>query len=146
MDMVSGGLERTLFGESVRSRRGHHRSAGLGGFRTDYNAPYRTSSAPVGAGRREEPRADPRRRARASHDFDDFILGTRVEAEEVIESLYELVSKYEFATVADLYELLGEDASFTDNKWGWMDLRGSGVTRVRNGGYRLALPRPEPLD
>jgi len=85
------------------------------------------------------------RRGRASHDFDEIILATRVEGEEVIERLFDLVSRYEAATVADLYELVGVSGNYTDDKWGWTDVRGSGVTRVRNG-YLLDLPKPEPID
>lgn len=93
---------------------------------------------------RDEPRSVSRR-DRATHNFDEIILPTRVEAEEVIDSLFELVSKFEIATVEDLYELVGITSEYTDKKWGWEDLRGAGVTRVRSG-YLLDLPRPEPID
>ena len=69
----------------------------------------------------------------------------RAEAEEVIDRLFELVSIYESATVADLYELVGLSSTHTDHKWGWTDLMGAGVSRIR-GGYLLDLPDPEPLD
>jgi len=41
--------------------------------------------------------------------------------------------------------LVGLAATHTDNKWGWTDLSGAGVSRIR-GGYLLDLPEPEPLD
>lgn len=85
------------------------------------------------------------RRNRAQHDFDELVLVTRLEAEDVIAKLYEVVSQYGTATVADLYELVGEPSTHTDNKWGWTDLRGAGVSRVRTG-FLLDLPAPEPLD
>jgi hypothetical protein len=85
------------------------------------------------------------RRARARHDFDEIVLETRGEADEVIDQLYEIVSRYDSATVADLYELVGLASTHTDNKWGWTDLRGAGVTRVRSG-YLLDIPEPRPLD
>lgn len=138
-DAMSQGVERMLFGEArSTSRRGHGpRPGGSGGY-VSYNR-YAPSSL------RPEPRVGPSRRARATHDFDEIILATRVEAEEVIDRLFDLVSRYESATVADLYELVGVSGSYTDDKWGWTDIRGAGVTRVRNG-YLLDLPRPEPLD
>lgn len=140
-DAFTTGIERMLFGETRSStRRGHARSSGPSGY-VSYN---RFSSSPGSPSRREEPRG-PSRRARASHDFDEIILATRVEAEEVIDRLFDLVSRYETATVADLYELVGVTANYTDDKWGWADIRGAGVTRVRNG-YLLDLPKPEPLD
>lgn len=141
-DAVSQGFERLLFGE-VRStsRRTGARPSGSSGF-VSYNR-----YSPSSVARREEPRGprDISQRARATHDFDEIILATRSEAEEVIGRLFDVVARYEAATVADLYELLGLTAKFTDDKWGWTDLRGAGVTRVRNG-YLLDLPRPEPLD
>jgi hypothetical protein len=140
-DAVSQGFERLLFGE-VRStsRRTGTRPSGSSGF-VSYNR-YSTQTP----SRREDPRGrEISQRARAAHDFDEIILATRSEAEEVVGRLFDVVARYEAATVADLYELLGLTAKFTDDKWGWTDLRGAGVTRVRNG-YLLDLPRPEPLD
>lgn len=93
---------------------------------------------------RDEPR-HMSRRGRANHNFDEIILPTRVEAEEVIDRLFDLCSKYEVATVEDLYEMVGITSEYTDKKWGWDDLRGVGAVRVRNG-YLLDLPRPEPID
>lgn len=95
-------------------------------------------------GYREESRAITRR-ARVTHDFDEIILATRVEAEEVVDRLFDLVSKYELATVADLYNLVGITGDYTDDKWGWTDIRGAGVSRV-TGGFLLDLPKPEPIE
>lgn len=139
-DAVSQGVERMIFGEARSTSRRTGRRP---------NDPYISYNRYSSSSRRPEPARDPRqnisRRARASHDFDEIILATRVEADEVIDRLFDLVSKYESATVADLYDLVGISGSYTDDKWGWVDLRGAGVTRVRNG-YLLDLPRPEPLE
>lgn len=86
------------------------------------------------------------RRSRAAHNFDEIILETRMEAEEVIERMAEYVERYDQASVSDLYQLVGVTGSFADEKWGWKDLRAASVTRVRNGGYLLDLPRPIELD
>ena len=82
--------------------------------------------------------------ARAQHDFDELILDSRTEAEQVIDRLFDVVSRYDTATVADLYQLVGLASTHSDHKWGWTDLRGAGVTRVRDG-YLLDLPEPHPL-
>lgn len=143
-DAVTTAIERTLFGE-VRSgnRRGGARSGPFSGGYTSYNR----YSSPSSGTRREEPREAPRevsRRARASHDFDEIILATRAEAQEVIDRLFDLISQYEQATVNDLYELVGVSGNFTDESYGWTDIRGAGITRIR-GGYLLDLPRAESL-
>lgn len=140
-DAVSQGVERMIFGEARSSSRRTGGRPGNGSY-ISYNRYSGSNSGP----RREEPqRPALSRRGRATHDFDEIILQTRVEADEVIDRLFDLVSKYESATVADLYDLVGIQGNYTDDKWGWSDIRGAGVTRVRNG-YLLDLPRPEPLD
>lgn len=144
-DAISQGVDRTLFGDSrPRSRR----AGGSSPYgRVNYNAPYSRASreAPWHNSRDEQPRRSMSRSSRATHDFDDIVLETRGEAEEVIDRLFDLISKYDVATVSDLYELTGITGNFTDEKWGWTNLQGADVARVR-GGYLLNLPRPEPLD
>jgi hypothetical protein len=141
-DAFSQGIERLIFGEArSTSRRTGQRPGGSSGY-VNYNR-YSSPTSPP-AGRREEPR-NVSRRARGAHDFDEIILATRIEAEEVIDRLFDLVARYEQATVSDLYELVGVSGNFTDEKWGWTDVRGAGVTRIRNG-YLLDLPRPVQLD
>lgn len=71
-------------------------------------------------------------------------MSTRVEAEETLTQMFDLLEKFDAVTVADLYELSGISSNYMDHKWGWTDLRGSNVTRTRQG-YLLDLPQPEPL-
>lgn len=133
-DAVSQGVERKLFGEIRGRGRGPFRGSGAGW--TPYN---RTSSL-----RREEPQRMSRR-ARAAHNFDELILDSRAEADTVLNGLYSLIQEYEEATVRDLYDLCGETASYTDEKFGWTDLGGANIRRVSGGGYTVILPRPEQL-
>ena len=139
-DVISLGLEKMLYGESRPSSR---RGSSLGG-RTTY-APgyisYNKYSTP------KEDRRNISRRARSSHDFREIILQTRIEGEQVIDQMFDLISRYEQATVSDLYDLLGIETSYTDHKWGWQgsDLRGARVSKTRNG-YLLDLPKPELLE
>jgi len=49
-------------------------------------------------------------------------------------------------SVADLYELVGIQGSYTDNKYGWTkNIRNASVVRVRDG-YLLKLPKALPFD
>lgn len=140
-DAVSQGVERTLFGEArSRSRRT--------GFRGGDSAPwtsYNRFSSPDRSPQRAEQRREISRASRSRHDFGEIVLDNRVHAEQVLDNLIECLSKYGTATVADLYDLVEVTSSFTDSKWGWTDLRGADISRVRDG-YLLDLPRPEPLD
>lgn len=138
-DAVSQGVERMIFGEARSAgRRTGARPANYTsyGSANKYSNNYR---AP-----RDAP-PNPSRRSRATHNFDEIILPTRFEADAVIDGLFELISKYELATVADLYGIVGVTGDYTDEKWGWTDIRGIGVKRVREG-YLLDIPKPEPLD
>jgi hypothetical protein len=85
------------------------------------------------------------KQARATHDFNEVVIPDRGQAEQVLDTLVDVVSTYGVATVYDLYELLGITGDFPDQKWGWDDLRASRVDRVRDG-YLLNLPRPKPVD
>ena len=137
-DAVSQGIERMLFGESVRGGSRSRQGYGYNPTRVAYNKISSNRYAP-------EPGRQISRRGRASHNFEEIILETRAEAEGVIDQLFTLTEKYGRATVADLYELVGVTGEYTDNKYGWTDLRGAGATRVRNG-YLIDIPRPELLD
>lgn len=79
------------------------------------------------------------------YDFDSIVLESRGEAEEVLDRLCELIDTYKVASVADLYDLVGVDFEYTDNKYGWMNLRNAEVMRVRDG-YTLKLPKALPID
>ena len=141
VDATSEYVQRMMFGESRHRRPSSSR--GPNGY-VSYNRYSPSSRSSAGQDRLDQ-RREVSRRARASHNFDEIILETRGEAEEVIDRLFDLISRYEIATVEDLYELTGISGNYTDRKWGWTDIRGAGVSRVRSG-YLLDLPRPEPLD
>lgn len=140
-DAASEGVHKLIFGDKGRRR---------GGSTTPYSGP----TGNIAYNRYSRDPKDDRppfatrgisSRGRAKHDFDEIVLDERAEAEEVIDRLYDVVNKYEFATVADLYDLVGLASTHTDHKWGWSDLRGAGVSRIRDG-YLLDLPDPEPID
>lgn len=140
-DAGSTAIERTLFGDSRGGGRrpGSRRGSSPNGY-VNYNNFSRAQAS----------QADPRTRemshvSRGRHDFDEIILATRHEAEDVIGKMFDLINEYEQVTVADLYDLVGVTAQYQDHNWGWTDIRGSGATRIRNGDYLLDLPRPIPL-
>lgn len=133
-DTVSGGIEMLLFG----GRKGSRTNRDGGRSYVNYNsASYRGSIRDM-PGRR--PDREISRVGRSRHDFGEIILETRGEAEEVLSHLVDLTIDYGMASVADLYDLVGITSNFTDNKYGWTDLRNASVSRVR-GGYLINLPR-----
>lgn len=139
-DAISQGFDRMLWGDSRSARRG-------GGGRARPDSAGHVSYNRMGPSRgreREEPR-QMSRRGQAGHDFDEIILASRIEADTVLDRMFDLLKQYESVTVSDLYSLVGITPSFTDNSWGWTELPGARVVRD-GGGYLLDLPRPKPVE
>lgn len=132
-DATSQGVERMLFGDS-RGRNRPSSSGRSGSGYTSYNRMYDNKS-------RDNAPRELSTRARSSHDFDEIILEERGEAEAVIDELSNLIDEYGQVKVTDLYSLVGISGNYTDDKWGWVDLRTATTTRVRQG-YLLDLPKP----
>ena len=84
-------------------------------------------------------------RARNGYNFDDIVFDTRGEAEEVLSRMDELVATYGIVSVADMNELAGTTGEYTDNKYGWTDIRNASVVRIRDG-YVIKMPKAMPLD
>lgn len=83
-------------------------------------------------------------RAKVGYSYEDVIVPTRQDAEEVVYNLNSILDDYKLVSVADLYELVGVEARFTDNNYGWSDLRNVGIERV-NDGYLIRMPRVSAL-
>lgn len=136
-DATNQGIERMLFGDSVRAA--NHRSS----FRSNGPATGVIDYRKMSSDGRPEPRQE--RRPRTRGDFEQLIFSNRHEADLVLERLGDILEQYETASVADLCELTNLERQHTDNKWGWSDLRSARISRVQNG-YLLDLPKPQPLD
>ena len=127
-DIVRDGIDMILYGES-RGRRSS------------------TSSSYVSY--RDYSRSDDRdrfrdSRIRSGYNHDDIILESRGEAEEVLTRMDELIDTYGVVSVADLYDLIGKSCEYTDNKYGWTNIRNAEAIRVRDG-YMLKLPKALPI-
>jgi hypothetical protein len=138
-DAIQGGIERLIYGDS----RGIRRSGPPSGYpspgpQVNY-AGMSTNKPPTNRALSQ--------RSRARHNFGEIIIQNRQEAEDVLDRLYDELSRYGSVTVAVLYELTGIQSSHTDHRWGWTSLRGARVRALtRTGGYLIDLPDPQPLD
>jgi hypothetical protein len=138
-DAVHGTIDNALGTSSAgRSRR----RSGSGGY-TSYSG--MSSSRPRSRRDRDDDRRPARRETRMADDAREIVLDSRVEAEEVLDNMIELISKYDVATMRDLLSLVGEPHNPTHEDWGWDDLRGARIHRIREG-YLIDLPRPVALD
>ena len=129
-DIVTNGVDMILYGETGRTKKNGTAS------RVSYRSCY---------DKREDRRDYSSTRTRTGYDYDDVILDNRGEAEELLSRMDELISTYGLVSVADFYDLLGITGSYTDNKYGWTDIRNASVVRVRDG-YTIKLPRALPLN
>jgi hypothetical protein len=133
-----GGVERLIRGEGARPRRSMSPYADVG--RVNYQGMSSTSTKPPATQFLSE-------RSRTRHDFRELVIQNRVEAHDVLDQMFELLSRHSVVYVHDLYSLTGIQATHTDYKWGWTQLRGARVVPLRGGnGYLLDLPEPEQLN
>jgi hypothetical protein len=129
VEMFDSGINMLVYGESKPKNRSRNDS------RVSYTKYYE---------RERDYERGTRTRVRG-YDYDDIILDTRREAEEVLDRMQDLIDTYGMVSVADLYDLVGINGSYTDNKYGWTRLRDADVQRVRDG-YLLKLPKALPFD
>lgn len=132
VDLITSAAGMIFFGEA--SRRPRKPANGGNGSKINYGGYF------AGGERREK--MPNYARSRIAHNFDDVIFETRGEAELVLDGMLEILnSEYKQVTVADFYDLAGMSTTFTDNKFGWTDLRGARVTGSPSRGYYIDLPR-----
>lgn len=132
-DIVTNGIDMILYGEAG-GRNSKKNKASNVSYRSYY-----------------ESRDDRRDRSSNNHgyqtgyNFDNVILDNRGEAEDVLTRMDELIETYNIVSVADFYDLVGVSCNYTDNKYGWTDLRSASVVRTRDG-YMIKLPKAMALD
>lgn len=84
-------------------------------------------------------------KTRTGYAYEDIVVSSRAEAEEVLTRLDEAIETYGMVSIADLYDLVGKSSDYTDQKYGWKHLRGADAQRVADG-YWIKLPKAIPLD
>ena len=132
-NIVKDSIDMVLFGGT--SRRGSDRRK----TNAEYVSYNRFSD------RRDDRRYESRSTIASRYNFDDITLESKVEADEVLERMDELLDTYGMVTVADLCDLVGISCEYTDNKYGWTSLRNAKVIRLRGNEYMLDLPRVTSL-
>lgn len=131
-DIVTDGIDMILYG-GTRGSGGRRYTSDKVSYRNYYDgkgSSYRPSES---------------RSSFNSYSYDDIILDSRGEAEDVLSRMDELIDSYGLVRVADLYDLVGITGSYTDNKYGWTNIRNAEIIRVRDG-YMIKMPRAVPID
>lgn len=131
---VTDTINMMLFGSTRRSEN-------LSGSRNsyDYGSYYRKRNDS------RDIREERRSRTRNRYNYDEIIVESRKEAEDVLYELRGLIRRYGEATVLDLYTIVGMVGNYTDEDYGWKDLDDARTVRVRDG-FLLDLPRAVPLN
>ena len=124
LDFIIGGATRLLGGKSRYSRSGG--GASKISYRDCYEQRDSGRAATVSGGGR--------------FDFEDIIFPTRTDAEAVRDQMDEVIARYGFVTVGDMYDMAGLQQPFTSQKYGWTTIVNSRVESVRDG-YVIRLPK-----
>lgn len=81
----------------------------------------------------------------SSYSFDQVVMNSRGDAEQVLDNLIDMTREYKAASVGDFCDLVGIDNNFTDYKYGWTNLSKTTISRTRDG-YIIDFPTPVKLD
>lgn len=122
-DLVVGTLDISLYGGRGSGKRP---SADKISYR-DYNSMSRQDNRDM-------------QRSHSVYSYDDIIFSTRGEAEAVLSRMDEIMDEYRMVRVADMYELAGVSGDYTDNKYGWTNIRDAKIVKVYDG-YKIDMPR-----
>lgn len=141
-DSFIGALEMLLYGTTGGGRnRRRTRAASQNPDKLSYTAYNRFSdgsSVTRTSSRTRTSSAD-------AYDYESLIFETRGDAEAALIGLRETLDQYNVATVADLYDLAGLTAPFTDQKFGWKNLDEAHVKRAPGGGWIIVLPKARSI-
>ena len=133
-DIVTNGIDMILYG-------------GNGGSKKRTNAGYVSYNRYSDRDYRRDDRSYSTTTTRTGYSYEDIVIPTRGEAEEVLSRMDDIISTYGIVSVADFYDLVGVTCNYTDNKYGWTNIRNAEVVRLRNGdGYMIKLPKALPID
>jgi hypothetical protein len=75
-------------------------------------------------------------------NVDQIIVRTKEEADRVVDAMSKLLKRHGVLYVSDLKVMVGLDASYIDEKWGWTTLDSMNISEV-NDGFSINLPSIE---
>lgn len=137
-DTVTNGIDMLLFGQT-RTRGGNTVKR-----ITPYSSLYSNNVSGNRVVKYNETVQDRRPRSLGGYSYQEVVLATRPEAEDVLAQMRLYLDRYGVVSVGDLYGAVGEIPDMIDNKWGWSDLSGACVQRCSDG-FILRMPRVESI-
>jgi hypothetical protein len=144
LDTVIVGAKRAILGGDRAVSNSRARDTKYGTGNANYNQMYVSPNRGYGTSAPSQQRAA-EMDSRGPNDFRDYLFPSRGQAEEIVDNLISVLDQYGTVSVHELKAMIGKTGEFTDQKWGWKNLREAGVSRDRDG-YRLDLPKLVSLD
>ena len=144
VDTIKNGVEMRVYGET--RGRSSRSPSNIGRDRGRSYVNYGNYGGLTRDRDRDRPRETerPRTRSLSHNNWEEIILESRSDAEEVLSRLVDAIDEFGVASVSDLCELIDIDADYPDNKYGWTNLSKATVDHIREG-YLLNLPKPYPI-
>lgn len=132
VDIVSDGINMIFFG-------------GTGPRKNNTNTSKVSYSGYYNGGQNNHTSSSYRSTSNQNFDYDNISFQSRGEAEAVLDEMVNVIERYGFVTVADLYDIADLTHPYTAAKYGWTSLSTAEVTRGREG-YIIKLPKARPID
>ena len=85
-------------------------------------------------------------RVKSRFDYDDLVFQDYGEADAVLDRMGELIRKYHFVSVGDMYDMADITPPHTLYNYGWDDISRAEIRRAAGGGYIIDLPRAIPRE
>ena len=137
-DIVTNGIDMFLYGGSGRGKTSSNAP------KVSYRNYYDQKNNNVN---NNNYRGSENTKSHNGFDYEDIVFSNRGDAELVKQQMRDVIARYGFVTIADMYEMADPNltAPYTSHKYGWMDVSSAEAVRVRDG-YILKLPRAVPTD
>lgn len=81
----------------------------------------------------------------SSFDYGVISFPTRGDAEAVLDEMNNVIDRYGFVTVADMFDIADITHPYTSAKYGWTNIATAEISRGRDG-YIIKLPKARPID
>lgn len=147
-EVIIPGIQDTFFDalEMLFYGRSSHRGRGNGYYNKSYSSYYRGSSYSDDR-RRDSMRRekDDRAAVNVKISYDDIILENKGAAQEVVNEMRSRIREYDYATIADLYQMVELPSDYNDHDWGWFDENAIGIKHVREG-FLIDVDKPVHID
>lgn len=131
VDIITDGVNMIFYGGTGPKR------SSSGGSKVSYSNFYQP---------REERRPSSAPSSTNRFDYGDIEFETRGDADAVLDEMNNVIERYGFVTVADMYDIADITHPYTSAKYGWTNISTATISRCMNGKYIIKLPKARPID